>query len=180
MTSTAKVSHGFSGACFRGSLSKRATISPGHEIAVVMLDSAVQSVDLGGPIEAVGEKPEIRAARIAFSRWMSRGWAFQKAGQAQSLFSGFQDMFGNCLDLTIRFAPAKDARTGTHVLAEESKDGCFPLEGSYISLSDPCYGHLAASMNGIWRWCADKGDSVLKGLREDLTGECPNNKMRMI
>jgi hypothetical protein len=99
--------------------------------AVIVLDSAAQIDDFDGEF---GEKPEIHAARIAFSRWMSRGWTFQEAGLAANLFFCFNDMFTNLLELRTKYARAKNTRTESTVLTVTAVDGRLPEEDTYFGL----------------------------------------------
>lgn len=53
--------------------------------AALVLDATVYNVDF------TGEVPEISMARIAFSRWATRGWTFQESACASRVFFRFKD-----------------------------------------------------------------------------------------
>lgn len=121
-------------------------------LAVLVLDAGVYSIELAGKD---AEMPEITAARIAFSRWMTRGWTFQEAGLAERLFFRFQDMNMNYLEQRILYALAKNARTGMDVMPSIPMNGRLGPVHTLISMIDPCFRHSRNAIDGIWRWWAE-------------------------
>jgi len=114
---------------------------------VVVLDRGIYNVDFRL------ERTEASWYRIAFSKWMSRGWTFEEAGLAENVCFKFKDV---CLTFKIlrdKYFEAKTVRPATaslNILAGVQDDDS--RQKFFLCQADSIIWPADTQIQHIWKW----------------------------